>query len=88
MPLTTPELQTLRAFYRTPEGKLFVRMLEDKLEDADAKLRRLSGEDLNRQQGRAQQLEELIRELTEADQALNRQDPSRRAPKGLPWNQA
>ena len=64
-------------------------MLESgKLSEADVKMRRLSGEELNRQQGRAQQLEELIRELTEAEQALNRQDPSRRAPKAVPWNQA
>lgn len=88
MPLTTSELQILRAFFWSAEGKLLVAMLKDKLAAADVKLRSLSGEDLNRQQGRAQQLEELIRELTEAEQTLNRQDPSRRAPKAVPWNQA
>lgn len=88
MPLTNSQLQTLRAFFWSPEGKLFVAMLQDKLAAADVKLRSLSGEELNRQQGRALQLQELIGELTDAEQILNRQDPSRRAPKLASWNQA
>jgi flagellar hook-basal body complex protein FliE len=88
MPLTNSELQTLRSFFWLPEGKLFVAMLKDKLAESDAKLRRLTGEALNQQQGKSQQLEELIRELSEAEQSLKRQDQSIRALKVALWNQA
>ncbi len=85
MALTGSELQSLRAFFRTPEGRLYVAMLEKKLAEADEKLRTATGEDLYRKQGRAQQLDELIRELSEADQALKRQASSGSSPRV--WNQ-
>lgn len=85
MALTTGELEALRRFSRVPEGRLWVAMLEKKLAEADAKLRTATGEDLYRKQGRAQQLEELIAEVTQAEQTLNRQEPSRRP---IAWTQS
>lgn len=80
MPLSTNELQILRAFFGRPEGKLWVGMLEGKLAAVDVQLRTATGEQLYRHQGRAQQLDELIRELTEADEKLKRPEPSTARP--------
>lgn len=80
MSLTKLDLEVLRRFFRLPEGKAFVAVLETKLEAIDVKLRRASGEELYRAQGHAQALEALIREITGAEQNLNRQpqiQPSR-----------
>lgn len=53
-----------------------VAMLERKLAEVDVKLRTATGEVLYRTQGKAQQLEELLRDLTGAEQALERLEPS------------
>lgn len=63
-----------------PEGQLYVAILKKKLAEADEKLRVAAGEDLYRKQGRAQELDELIRELTTAGDVLQRQEPSARRP--------
>lgn len=86
MALTTEELQALRSLSRAPEGRALVAMLERMQSDADVKLRSASGDDLLRKQGRAQQLDELLKALKSADEVINRQDPSRRAPRD--WTQA
>lgn len=78
MALTNNDLMLLRSFFRTAEGKLYVAMLEKKLGEADANLRTATGEDLYRKQGRAQQLHELIGDLTGAEQALKRQEQPQR----------
>lgn len=85
MALTASDLQALKHFFGRPEGKLWVAMLEDKLAAVDVKLRTAAGEELLRTQGRAQQLDELIRELTEADTNLKRQEQSPRVQRL--WNQ-
>lgn len=78
MALTNTDLRLLRSFFHTPEGKMYVAMLETKLVEADANLRTATGEDLYRKQGRAQQLHELIGDLTGADQILKRQEQPKR----------
>lgn len=77
MALTTPDLHALRRFAQLPEGRIMVAVLSQKLGEADEKLRQLSGEHLYRMQGRAQALDELLRDLTESDQALKRQEQPR-----------
>jgi hypothetical protein len=72
MRLTDPELQTLRAFNARPEGQGWINLLKKMLDDVDEKLRRVAGEDLLRYQGRAQQLEELVKLAEGAPQALKR----------------
>lgn len=80
MALTNADLQQLRSFFHTAEGKAYVAMLERKQVEADASLRSATGEDLYRKQGRAQLIHELISDLTKADQTLNRQgQPAQRA---------
>jgi hypothetical protein len=77
MRLTNDELQTLRSFGARPEGRAWVELLKKMLGDADAKLRRASGEELLRCQGRAQQLDELISLVNDAPQALKRPEQPR-----------
>lgn len=79
MRLTQDDLQTLRSFGMRPEGRAWIELLKKMLGEADAKLRRASGEELLRCQGRAQQLEELIGAVTEAPQALKRTEQPRPA---------
>lgn len=86
MASTDSETQAgLRILNLSPEGKLMVAMLKDRLAAVDEKLRTASGEHLYRCQGRAQQLVELISEVEAAGQAPKRQDQSRRP---VVWNQA
>ena len=51
-------------------------MLQKKLAEVDERLRTATGEDLYRTQGRAQQLDELIREAVTADQVIKRSEQS------------
>lgn len=90
MALTDADLQALRRFSQLAEGRLWMSMLSTKLAACDEKLRRLSGDDLIRMQGRAQQLEELLGELSGAGKALARQEqPTRTAtPLGRPGARA
>ena len=80
MALSTPELEALRRYARLPEGRGLVLILEKKLAESDLKLRTLTSEHLLRQQGRSQQLQELLDEIAGADTVLKRQDVTRRSP--------
>ena len=77
MALDLVDLEALRRYARSPEGRGLVLILEKKLRESDLKLRELLGEHLIRQQGRSLQLQELIDDLTKAEQRLERQEPSR-----------
>lgn len=77
MALTTADLQALRRFAQLPEGRVMVAVLVQKLGEADEKLRTATGEHLYRTQGRAQALDELLRDLTESDLVLKRQEQPR-----------
>ena len=68
--MTTEDLDYLRRFARTPEGRYFLGLLETRLRSRDEKLRTATGEELYRQQGRAQELYELMKDITGADSRL------------------
>lgn len=82
--LNTPELEALRRYARLPEGRGLILILEKKLEASDVLLRTLSGEHLHRQQGRSQQLQELLDEIGGADKVLKRQEMTKRP---VAWSQ-
>lgn len=77
MQLDKGQLTFLAAFARSPEGRLLVQLLEAKQREQDAKLRTAVGEEVYRAQGRAQATAELIGDILEAQQRLNRNDPTR-----------
>lgn len=70
MSMTVEDLDYLRRFARTPEGRYFLQLLDTRLRSRDEKLRTATGEELYRQQGRAQELCELIKDITGADTRL------------------
>lgn len=55
-----------------------LKVLGERLAERDEKLRRLSGDDLYRMQGRAMELDELIELLAGAGDSLARQEQPRR----------
>lgn len=73
---TQQDLEVLRRYGKTPEGRLLVAVLQDRLADLDRTNRRAIGEMLYRGQGRAIEIEELL-ELFDASTAPA---GSRRAP--------
>lgn len=61
MPALTPEdSKILRTFGARPEGRLLVRVLQDRLAEIDHRSRRAIGEELYRCQGRGLLIEELL----------------------------
>ncbi len=74
MALSSVELEAIRRFARSPEGRGWVQLLEKKLAESDIKMRSLTGEHLYRQQGRSLELAELLNDIEGADKVLNRQD--------------
>ena len=72
MHLDTNQLENLARFAKTPDGYQFIQILRAKLVEVEAKLRSQSGEELYRTQGRALQLDELLADVTTADDRLNR----------------
>lgn len=71
MTLTSDQLAFLARLSKSPEGKFQVSMYTDELADLDAKLRKATGDDIYRLQGRAQQLEEMIGRITGAEGKSN-----------------
>jgi len=70
--LDQQDLDFLRRFARSPDGRLLVELLQRKLTDADRRLRTAIGEDVLRSQGRAQLLAELIDDVTKAQERFDR----------------
>jgi broad specificity phosphatase PhoE len=70
--LSTNDLEFLRRFARTPEGKALVELFQRNLAESDVKLRTTIGDELLRTQGRAQLLAELIDQVTKAEVTLSR----------------
>jgi len=77
MRLDGNDLLFLARFSKLPEGKLFLGLLERKLKEREAKLRTAVGEEVHRQQGRALELDELIADIAQAQDRLNRSGPTR-----------
>ena len=71
MHLSESDLRFLARFAKSPEGKEFTVLLQAKLGDVEGKLRITEGAELHRQQGRAQQIDELLTDITDAGKKLN-----------------
>lgn len=77
-PLTNQELQFLAQFAKLPEGHRYMQYLAAKMGDADESLRKASVDDVMRAQGRSVALHELLQDLKEAGERLERSAGSRR----------
>lgn len=88
MGLSTTDLEYLRRFARSPDGRQWLDILQRNLAETDVKLRTTIGDDLLRTQGRAQLLAELIDQVTKAEAVLARAAPRRQvaAPNGQAGN--
>lgn len=75
MHLSSDDLAFLARFNKTPDGQYLLRLLQAKLVERDQMLRKATGEEVHRAQGRALELDELIADITTAQQKLT---PSRR----------
>ncbi len=71
MTLTGEQLVFLARFSKTPEAKFLVSLYEAELHELDVKLRKATGEDIYRAQGRASQLDEMVRRITNAEATAN-----------------
>lgn len=78
MKLLTTDLDFLRRFARTPEGRQWLDILQRNLAENDVRLRTTIGDELLRTQGRSQLLAELIDQVEKAEAALERAAPPRR----------
>lgn len=67
MTLTSEQLHFLARFWKSPEGKFLVSMYEAELAEVDVKLRKATGDDIYRLQGRASQLEVMIERIKNSD---------------------
>lgn len=76
MQLKHEQLQFLERLNQSPEGQFLMQILRAKQSERDAALRTAKGEDVYRAQGRALELDELVADITEASQRLNRIRPS------------
>lgn len=70
--LGTEELQFLARLSKSPDGHALLNLLRAELADLDKKLRKATGDDTVRLQGRAQQVDELIVAIESASTTLNR----------------
>lgn len=77
MKLLTTDLDFLRRFSRTPEGRQWLDILQRNLAENDVRLRTTIGDELLRTQGRSQLLAELIDQVEKAEEALARATPRR-----------
>lgn len=72
MKLDSTDLDVLRRFAVLPEGARWVSILTRNLAETDVRLRTAIGDDLLRTQGKAQLLAELISQVTQAEEKLER----------------
>jgi hypothetical protein len=78
--LDNADLQFLARLNRSPEGSYLLTVLRARLADRDATLRKARGEDVFRAQGRADELADLIGDITKAQDQLTRNQPALRRP--------
>jgi hypothetical protein len=79
MKLSGEQLQFLDRFSKSPDGQFLLMILRAKLAERDEALRKASGEDVYRTQGRAVELDELIADIIDARDKLNRSMAARPA---------
>ena len=70
MHLTESQLLFLARFAKAPEGKEFIELMRAAVEEVNQTLRTATGEHVLRTQGRAQQLDEIVGWITEANRKL------------------
>lgn len=81
MHLSNDQLGFFQRLSRTPDGAALVVIYQAELQETDAKLRKATGEEIYRLQGRAQQLEQAIEQLSSRSTAAPaRPSPVRLAP--------
>lgn len=72
MHLDSTQLQFLARFSKTPDGQFLIGVLQAKLKEVEANLRRTTGEEVYRCQGRALELDDLMTLFESADASLKR----------------
>jgi hypothetical protein len=72
MQLTGQQLNFLARLSKSPDGQALLQIFQARLAERDAALRRVIGEEVYRNQGRALELSEIIADITEADARLTR----------------
>lgn len=72
MSLTTPELDELHRVSRSPDGQVVLRLLEKRLAEHDKAMRTADGNEVFRAQGKAQAIQQLIDDITQAGEILQR----------------
>jgi hypothetical protein len=77
MALTNQQLEQLALVAKMPEGNIVSELLTMRLAEYDKALRSASGEEILRSQGRAQAVEQLIKDFAEAGERLRRAAPTR-----------
>lgn len=80
MSLTNTQLEQLSLIAKMPEGNVIIELLNMRLAEHDRATRTATGEDILRCQGKAQAVEQLIKDITEAGQRLRRAAPTARRP--------
>lgn len=81
MTLTSEQLHFLARFWKSPEGKFLVGMYEAELAEVDVKLRKATGDDIYRLQGRASQLEVMIERIKNSDSNATSRRPAPQVPR-------
>lgn len=76
MQLSSDQLAYLARLSKTPDGRFLLSLLEARLVERDGKLRTATGEEVFRAQGRAAELADLIRDITDAESKLTRNSRS------------
>lgn len=76
MHLSSDDLQFLARLSKSPDGQALLKLLRAELAEADAMLRKATGDEMFRCQGRAQYLDGLIKTIESANQKLTPRRPT------------
>ena len=76
MRLTQDQLVFLDRFSKSPEGRLWVELLQARLREQETNLRTKTGEEVYRCQGRALELDELLADILQSHVRLTRSQPT------------
>jgi hypothetical protein len=66
MRLDQQQLEFLARFSKSPDARAFTQIIEARLKECESKLRTATGEEVYRNQGRAQELDEILAHLATA----------------------
>ena len=82
--LTAEQLKLLARLNNAPEGQALAALLESKLAVQNINCRTMVGPELHQAQGRAQQLADLLLDLTEAQSRLDHKILAQRSFRSVP----